>query len=71
MEPDYDRHLSQQLAEYESRFKELCKCETCGHELYEGEECYYINNNYYCEDCISDFKVTLDSEDFEDSPFND
>ena len=30
-------------------------CDHCGGEIYEGEEYYYIDGQYICEDCLSDF----------------
>lgn len=66
---DYDRYLSQKLAEHDKSGKELCRCEECGKELYEGEDCHYIGGNYYCKDCIKASEVTLDTDDF--NPFED
>lgn len=57
---DYDTYLSNQLAEYEYQGRVMCKCDECGGELYEGQECYYIKGNYICQKCVDESKVELD-----------
>ena len=38
-------------------------CYECGQGLYEGDTGYYIDGEYYCEDCgyewLKQFKITL------------
>lgn len=31
------------------------ECELCGGELYAGEECYFINGEVVCEDCLGEY----------------
>lgn len=38
----------------------VTNCYSCQDELYENDECYYIDGEYYCECCIDNAKVTLD-----------
>lgn len=38
-------------------------CHCCHVDMYEGEECYYIDGEYYCDDCVIEAKVTLDRVD--------
>ena len=42
----------------------VASCMDCGRDLYECEDCYYINGEYYCDDCIRDSAVTLDEVDY-------
>ena len=32
------------------------KCDRCGCDIYEGEDCYLIEGERICSDCIDDFK---------------
>lgn len=36
--------------EPEARISTACEC--CGDNIYEGEECYHIDDNWYCTDCV-------------------
>lgn len=56
--PGYDRWKTTPPDPKEPKIVE--RCYACGNELYEGEECYYIDNEYYCEHCIHEAKVILD-----------
>ena len=38
------------------------ECVSCGKEIYEGDDCYDINFEIWCEDCITDCR-TVASED--------
>ena len=40
----------------------VCKCVNCGNEIYDGDVCYDINGEIWCEDCITDCR-TFASED--------
>ena len=31
------------------------ECELCGGEIAYGEECWFINGQVICEDCLADF----------------
>lgn len=62
----FDRYLDKEIAEYYKDPDIIEKCTKCKCNLYVGEECYYIDNEYYCEDCIEDtFKVVLEKPDIE------
>lgn len=37
--------------------EQCCNCEI---DLYESDCCYYIDGEYYCEDCIKHCHVMLD-----------
>lgn len=37
----------------------VAECDMCGFEIYWGEECYCINGEYVCEDCLSEFAARL------------
>ncbi|AJA42832.1 hypothetical protein DP145_01570 [Clostridium tetani] len=42
---------------YEAPIMQIAEeCSICGHEIYEGDEYYHIDNLKICEDCILDFK---------------
>lgn len=57
----FDRYLDKEIAEYYKDPDIIEKCTKCKCNLYVGEECYYIDSEYYCEDCIEDtFKVVLE-----------
>lgn len=57
----YERYIDKQISEYYREPDVIEKCEKCKCNLYVGDECYYIDNEYYCEDCIEDkFKVVLE-----------
>lgn len=43
----------------------LYECNVCGNAIYEGEYVYYINDEYWCERCISDCCSIAEAE-FED-----
>ena len=40
------------------------KCSKCGCDMYNGDNCYYIDDNKYCEECINDSKVILDVDEY-------
>ena len=27
-------------------------CTNCGHEIYDGDDGYYVNDEWWCEDCM-------------------
>ena len=31
------------------------RCELCGSEIFTGEECWFINGQVICEDCLGEF----------------
>ena len=31
-------------------------CAQCGEDILEGDDCYHIGEDYFCEDCVRDFK---------------
>lgn len=35
------------------------RCFKCGTELYEGDECYEIDERYVCEECVGKMRITL------------
>lgn len=35
-------------------------CASCGCQLHEAEECYYLNEQYYCRECVESAIVILD-----------
>lgn len=35
-------------------------CECCLYPFYDGDTAYLIDGAYYCEDCINDFRMTMD-----------
>lgn len=61
----FDRHLDYELKEHEKKLEpEYCEsCYKCDIDLYEGEEVYKIDDCYYCEDCMDNYKITLKRED--------
>lgn len=62
---DYDRYLTEKQAEYEDRCnKPVETCFECDEDLYENEECYYINGHYYCKDCIRRSAIILEEESY-------
>lgn len=62
MEFNEDQYWENRREEYEgSNRKPVANCESCGCDMYAGEECYRIDDKYYCKDCV--FYDTL--EDFE------
>lgn len=57
----YERYIDEQIAEYYKEPDIVEKCTKCKCDLYVGDECYYIDNEYYCEDCIEyKFKIVLE-----------
>ncbi len=58
---DFDSYLSQETNRYmeSTEATHITDCEKCGCKLYDCDEAYLINDYYYCEDCICDFKVDL------------
>ena len=44
-------------------FDLIDNCAECGIELYGGDECYYIDEKYYCENCIETAHVILDKKE--------
>lgn len=59
----WDIHLENETAKHNSESHPVTKCYECDCDLYGGDDCYYIEGVYYCEDCIKDKLVTLDFED--------
>lgn len=57
----FDKHLDYELAEHEKRCEPeyITNCENCCCVLYEGEEAYKLDGEYYCEVCIDKSKITL------------
>lgn len=53
-----DSYWEAQRAEYDGENLEVvAKCRECDCDLVEGCDCYCIDNEYYCEQCIDYFKV--------------
>ena len=47
----------------------LIHCEVCGREICDRDTCYYIEDEYYCDDCGLDYlqvayQITLYKEDY-------
>lgn len=40
------------------------KCSECGGEIYYGDDCFKVGDDYYCESCCS--KTTAEDDPFED-----
>ena len=38
----------------------FAECDSCGTEIYDGNEYYEINGCNYCEDCVSDGHKTAE-----------
>jgi predicted RNA-binding Zn-ribbon protein involved in translation (DUF1610 family) len=38
----------------------VCQCALCGEDIYEGETCYELGLDFYCENCIEDCKRTAE-----------
>lgn len=62
MSYNYDLYLSNCIDEYEKKNTGVCECCLCHQQLFYNDECYYIDNEYFCEECIERSKVTLDPE---------
>lgn len=62
----WDEHLNNLINKHCSDPKSVCKCVECSDDIFAGYDCYYINGEYYCEDCVNGFKVTLDNDSGED-----
>lgn len=41
-------------------------CTNCGHEIYEGDDGYYVNDEWWCEECMNDCYRTAEADDFND-----
>lgn len=46
-----------------NNYDSVVQCGECGIDLYGGDECYYINEKYYCENCIETAHVVLDKKE--------
>lgn len=42
---------------------EFCKCDICGHKIYEGETYYELSNMNICDDCVFDGMKTAEPRD--------
>lgn len=63
MEFNEDAYWENRREEYEGANLEIvANCDVCGCDLVEGSNCYYIDKRFYCENCISDFHITLESD---------
>lgn len=48
-----DEYWENRREEYEGGNKKpVAKCESCGCDMYAGENCYWIDFKCYCEDCV-------------------
>lgn len=36
------------------------RCTICDAELYEDDMCYFLDGNYFCEECVKSANVQLD-----------
>ena len=64
MEFNEDAYWEEKRAEYDGENREVVTvCKECGHNLYDGSDCYLIDGEYYCEDCISNAHTTVYAED--------
>lgn len=43
--------------------REIHTCSSCGEGLYEGNDAYYINGEYYCETCIDNSRMVIEREE--------
>jgi hypothetical protein len=41
----------------------VCLCCQCGNEIYEGDELYSINDEKWCEECVTDCRTTAEVEE--------
>lgn len=46
----YEREQPLEPKEPKRIVSKVCAC--CGEPLYEGDECYHIDDNWYCTDCV-------------------
>jgi hypothetical protein len=60
--PGYDAWLTNP-DKYETEPAVIEQCYWCKEDLYEGDECYFMNGVYYCKECIEEARVTLDAEE--------
>lgn len=37
------------------------RCAICDAELYEDDMCYFLDGNYFCEECVKSANVQLDT----------
>ena len=48
-----DQYWENMREEYEgNNRKPVAQCESCGHDMFAGQDCYRIDGNYYCCDCV-------------------
>lgn len=38
----------------------FAECEYCGEEIYDGDTCYKIEDDYYCTDCVTKMTAEVD-----------
>lgn len=57
--PYCNEYIGDQLP---SKKKVVEKCIICHTNLYEDDKCYYLNGQYFCEDCVNSSNFKLDNE---------
>ena len=62
-----DQYWENRREEYEgSNKKPVAKCASCDCDIYAGEKCYKIDDNYYCQDCVQTETLEEYEPDFEE-----
>lgn len=41
----------------------VCHCSQCYNEIYEGEGFYIINDEEWCEECVTDCRATAEADE--------
>ena len=67
MEFNEDAYWENRREEYEgTNRKPVAECESCGRDMYAGEECYIIDYKYYCPYCVQEETLQEYEPDFEE-----
>lgn len=62
-----DQYWENRREEYEeSNKKPVAKCAACDCDMYAGENCYWIDFECYCEDCVQPDTLEEYEPDFEE-----
>lgn len=43
------------VSEPEPKYRTVCRCDSCGSDIYEGDYFYYFDGDIICADCMEDY----------------
>lgn len=52
-----------QLSPPDEKLRKFAECEECGGDILEGDECYCLDDEYFCNNCVERSYLIAEIED--------